>query len=103
MMQHDGSFVPNGLPSGEAITVVFMASSWTEAVVVRGLLDSSGIPSPALGDGYPPDMAPLFCNIEIYALESQAERARQVIAEYLASAEEFPEEDEFGAEQSNEP
>ena len=55
-------------------------------MVVRGLLESSGIPSPALGDGNPSTMQDLFptlSGIEIYALESQAERARKVIAEHL--------------------
>ena len=81
-------------PSGEPIAVVHVANSWTEAVVVRGLLESSGIPSPALGDGYPPEMGPLYGMIEIYALESQADAARKVIAEYLAEMEES--EDEQG-------
>jgi hypothetical protein len=90
-MQQDG-FRPGGPPSGEAITVVHTATSWTEAVVVRGLLDSAGIPSPALGDGNPSDLAPLYCEIEIYALESQADEARQVIAEYLAVGKGMQEE-----------
>ncbi len=83
MQQEDGS-LPRGLPTNEAITVVHTATSWIEAVVVRGLLDSAGIPSPALGDAFLPDLAPLYCEIRIYALVSQADEARQVIAEYLA-------------------
>jgi hypothetical protein len=80
-MQQDYS-----LPTGEPIVVVYTAATWMEAVVVRGLLESSGIPSPALGDGNPSTMQDLFptlSGIEIYALESQAERARKVIVEYL--------------------
>jgi hypothetical protein len=80
---------PDLYPKDERIVVVHMAESWTEAVVVRGLLESAGIPSPALGDGNPsplPDLAAIFHGIEIYALESQAAQARQVIAEYLAGA-----------------
>ncbi len=74
------------LPTGEAITVVHIATSSIEAAVVRGLLDSpAGIPSPALGDAYQRDSgATFYCEIRIYALESQADEARKVIAEYLA-------------------
>ena len=83
-MQQDDRFLPPIVPNVEAITVVHTATSYIEAAVVRGLLDSAGIPSPALGDAYLRDLAPLYCEIRIYALESQAEEARQVIAEYLA-------------------
>jgi hypothetical protein len=98
-MQQDYS-----LPTGEPIVVVFTAGTWTEAVVVRGLLESSGIPSPALGDGNPSTMQDLFPTlnrIEIYALESQAERARKVIAEYLEGAGWASDDDEDN-EDSNE-
>lgn len=81
-------------PSGEPIAVVYLASCWTEAVVVRGLLESAGISSPALGDGYPADLSPLYGTIEIYALESQAEAARKIIAEYLVAAGELEEEED---------
>ena len=73
--------------------VVHTARSWTEAVVVRGLLESVGIKSPELGAGSPspwPDLVPmlhLLHGIEIYALESHAGRARELIAEYLGAVE----------------
>ncbi len=76
-------------PAREAIVVVHVARSWAEAVVVRGLLENCGIASPDLGDGNPsqlPSLGSFLYGIEIYALESQAERARQLIAEYLAGA-----------------
>ena len=73
--------------NGERIVVVYTASTWTEAMVVRGLLESAGIPSPALGDGNPPDLSIALQGIEIYALDSQAEHARQVIAAYLDADE----------------
>jgi hypothetical protein len=75
---------------GQRIVVVHTAGSWTEALVVRGLLESAGIASPALGDGDPsslPDVMPFLHGIEIYALESEAEGARKLIAEYLREAE----------------
>jgi hypothetical protein len=34
-----------------------------------------------------PDLAPILQGIDIYALQSQAARARQVIAEFLATQE----------------
>ena len=92
-MYHDNDTSPKGPPTGEAIAVVYRATSWNEAIVVRGLLNSAGIPSPALGDGYPPDLSPLYCEIEIYALDSQADQARRVIAEYLAAGQ-APEDDQ---------
>lgn len=90
-MQQDDSFIPKGPPNAEPITVVYTAGSWIEAVVVRGLLESGGIESPALGDGNLPDLSPIFKGIEIYTLESQAAQARQLIADHLAGAEDLDE------------
>jgi hypothetical protein len=78
------------LPTHERIVVVHTVRSWTEAVVVRGLLMSAGIESPELGNSGVspmPDLAPLLQGIDIYALESQAEAARRVIADYFAEVE----------------
>lgn len=77
-------------PTQEPIAVVYTAYSWIEAVVVRSLLESAGIASPALGDGNLPDMAFVSLGIEIYALESQKERARQVIADHLIDIQTAP-------------
>ena len=83
MQQHDP------LPNDEPIVVVHTVRSWTEAIVVRGLLKSSGIESPELGNSGPspmPDLAPILQGIDIYALASQAEQARRLIAEYFAES-----------------
>lgn len=90
-MQQDDRFFKMGRHTGERISVVYTAGSWIEAVVVRGLLESAGIESPALGDGNLPEITPMFSGIEIYTLESQAERARQLIAEHLRTAEDLDE------------
>jgi hypothetical protein len=90
-MQQDDFSIPKGPPNAEPITVVYTAGSWIEAVVVRGLLESAGIESPALGDGNLPDLTPIFTGIEIYTLESEAARARQLIADHLAGAEDLDE------------
>ena len=71
--------------------MVYTAGSWIEAVVVRGLLESAGIESPALGDGNLPDLTPIFSGIGIYTLESQADRARELIAEHLRTADDLDE------------
>ena len=86
----------------EETVAVHRADSWTEAVVLRGLLESAGIDSPPLTrtDPYPFSNPPAdFPGAEILVRESQAEEARAIIAEYLASAErgeqaEEPDEEE---------
>jgi hypothetical protein len=90
-MQQDDFFIPKGPPNAEPIAVVYTAGSWMEAIVVRGLLESAGIESPALGDGNLPDLTPIFTGIEIYTLESDAARARQLIADHLEGAEDLDE------------
>lgn len=85
----------DGFPNQERIVVVYTAWTWIEAMVVRGLLESAGIPSPALGDGNPTDPSLTLQGIEIYSLASQEEHAKRVIAEHLADErQEFGEEDE---------
>jgi Putative prokaryotic signal transducing protein len=89
MQQGDSSL------KGQRIVVVHTAGSWAEAMVVRGLLESAGIASPVLGDGDPsalPDVTPFLHGIEIYALESEAQRARKLIEEYLEDTEQGPDE-----------
>jgi len=83
------------LPTNEAIAVVHTARSLTEAMVVRGLLEGAGIASPELGGGSPspwPGTVSILhpargVEIPIYAIESQAARARELIAEYLDEVE----------------
>lgn len=82
--------LPDPLRTNERLVSVHTARSWVEAVVVRGLLESGGIPATELGAGSPspvPDLAPLLYGIEIHVLQSQAEAARKLIAEYLANSE----------------
>jgi hypothetical protein len=68
--------------------VVHQAGSWTEAVVIRGLLRSGGIDSPpsTSTDPFPMRKPPKGTHgVEILVLQSQAEEARQIIADYLRS------------------
>jgi len=69
----------------ERTVVVHVAGTWTEAVVIRGLLESAGItvPNPVSTDPFPmrePPMGPH--ETEILVLQSQAEEARHLIEEY---------------------
>lgn len=77
-------------PARERSVVVHTAGSSTEALIIRGLLDSMGILSPA---STPTDPFPLreppagTHGVEILVLESQAEEARRIIADYLDDSE----------------
>ncbi len=76
-------------PTREPVVVVHEAGTWTEALVIRGLLESAGIESPASTstDPFPMREPPKGIHgVEILVLESQAEDARHIIAEYLAEA-----------------
>ena len=73
----------------EKVLVVHQAGTWTEAMVIRGLLESAGIASPASTstDPFPLREPPKGTHgVEIQVLESQADEARRIISEYLASA-----------------
>jgi hypothetical protein len=79
---------------GEQTVVVHRAGSWTEAVVIRGLLESAGIASPALTrtDPFPLGEPPAdFPGVEILVRESEAEEGRRIIEEYLEEQEEAEE------------
>ena len=90
------------LPDREPSVVVHKAGSPTEALVVRGLLESAGIrlPESTGGDPFPvnePHSGTAGVDIEV--LQSQAEEARRIIADYLTSSEniviESSEDDSF--------
>lgn len=81
----------------EETVVVHRADSWVQAMVIRGLLQSAGIDSPSLtrNEPYPFSNPPAnFPGAEILVRESQVEEARNIIAEYISSIENAPEEDD---------
>lgn len=90
----------------EETVAVHRADSWTEAVVLRGLLESAGIHSQPLTrtDPYPFRNPPAdFPGAEILVRESQVEEARRIISDYLASPPaEQPEEDEENKQEDSE-
>ncbi len=72
-------------PHQDRVVVVHTAGTATEAVVIRGLLESAGISSPGSvsSDPFPMREAPEGLHgPEILVLESHAAEARRVIAEY---------------------
>jgi hypothetical protein len=72
-------------PHQDRVVVVHTAGTATEAVVIRGLLESSGISSPGSvsSDPFPMREAPEGLHgPEILVLESHAADARRIIAEY---------------------
>ena len=73
--------------SNERVVVAHVAESATEAMVIRSLLESAGVATPGSvsTDPFPiPEDPENPHNLEILVLESQADEARKVIAEYLA-------------------
>jgi hypothetical protein len=70
-------------PSGEPFIVVFEAEDASEAIVLRGLLESAGIesPQPSFTDPFPGAFSNIFTrDTSILARASRAEDARQLIA-----------------------
>jgi hypothetical protein len=74
--------------SNERVVIAHVADNATEAMVIRGLLQSKGIQSPGSvsTDPFPiPENPEGPHNVEIFVLESQADEARKIIAEYQAA------------------
>lgn len=76
--------------STDPFVIVHCAATSTEAMVIRGLLESAGIhaPDPTAGKpltmhAHPADVA----GDDIAVLASQAEDAKRIITEYLSSNE----------------
>lgn len=81
----------------ERIVIAHTAESATEAMVIRSLLESASIETPdaVSTDPFPiPENPEEPHNLEIRVLESQADEARKVIAEYLAGNTAVTEDDE---------
>ena len=87
----------------EELVVAHVAESVTEAMVIRGLLQSAGIDSPGSvsSDPFPiPENPEGPHGTEILVLESQVEAARKVIEEYTKSDVILEEESDESPEQS---
>jgi hypothetical protein len=76
--------------SHDPTVIVHRATTSTEAMVIRGLLESAGLKVPDFSGGAPfPMHAPPagMTDGDIIVLASQAEDARRIIADYLSSDE----------------
>ena len=92
--------------SEERSVLVHQAGTSTEAVVIRGLLESAGIASPgsAGSDPFPMREPPEgFRDTDIVVLESQAEDARRVISEYQTSGDSIQIEDSGESAEAEDP
>lgn len=70
----------------DRVIIAHTAGTPAEAMVIRGLLESAGIHSPGSvsSDPFPlRDVPEGTHGVEIYVLESQADEARRLIADYL--------------------
>ena len=76
----------------ENLVRIFTTEQETEALVVRGLLESAGIDCQLGESENSPDVLPIGA-VGILVREEDAERARQVIAEYRRSPEQEQEEE----------
>jgi hypothetical protein len=79
----------------EKLTKVFDSENESEALVVRGLLDSAGIDNDLTSASMIQDMFPGLGGMIILVREEDAEEARRVISEYRRST---PDEDDETAE-----
>ena len=76
--------------SHDALVIVHRATTSTEAMVIRGLLESAGLKVPGAAPGEPFPMHTMpggMAEGDILVLSSQAEDARRIIADYLSSEE----------------
>lgn len=90
-------------PTRERTVLVHTAGTTTEAEVIRGLLESAGIASPGSvsSDPFPMREPPQgMPGVEIVVLESQAEDARNIIADYLDDSEIISDESSPGDSES---
>ena len=87
----------------EELVVAHVADNVTEAMVIRGLLQSAGIDSPGSvsSDPFPiPETPEGPHGTEIFVLESQVDAARKVIEEYTKSDVILEQESDESSEQS---
>jgi hypothetical protein len=77
----------------EALVDVFGTKEDSEALVVKGLLDSAGIDSVIVSLDAPQEVLPGVGGVVIRVAAGDAEEARRAIEEYRTAAEEAPDDD----------
>jgi len=83
----------------EKLVRVFDTEQESEAMVVRGLLDSAGIEADITSLDAPQDILPGVGGTIILVREEDAEEARRVVEEYRQAPEEVEAADGFTEEQ----
>ncbi len=74
----------------DALIIIHRATTSTEAMIIRGLLESAGLQVPDFspGEPFPMHTPPAgMTDGDIAVLASQADDARRIIADYLSSEE----------------
>src|ERR1700678_3036874 len=78
----------------EKLVKVFDSEEESEALVVKGLLDSAGIENDLTSRRFVQDAFPGLGGMIILVREDDSEKARNLIAEYRRAAEDAPDDDE---------
>jgi hypothetical protein len=78
------------------LVAVFDSEQESEAMVVRGLLESAGIEAIITGFDAPQDVLPGVGGVKVRVAPEEAEEARQIIADYRLQG--ASEEGEFSSE-----
>lgn len=76
--------------SRDALVIVHRATTSTEAMIIRSVLESAGLKVPDFtpGEPFPMHVPPAgMTDGDIAVLSSQAEDAKRIIADYLSSSE----------------
>jgi hypothetical protein len=90
------STLPSNIPDDQDLVEVFDTQEESEAMVIRGLLDSAGIDALITGLDSPQDILPGVGGVVVRVTADQAEEARRIIEEYRANP---PAEDQDVPEQ----
>ena len=85
---------PTPQPTDEALVDVFGTKEDSEALVVKGLLDSAGIDSVIVSLDAPQEVLPGVGGVVIRVAPENAEEARRLIEEYRTAAEQAPDDEE---------
>ncbi len=79
---------------GELVDV-FQTQEESEAFIVRGLLESAGIPALVSGFDAPQDVLPGVGGVSVRVAASQADEARQLIQDYRREGPQAADEEEM--------
>lgn len=94
MAESDASVEERRPDPNEKLVKVFDSEEESEALVVKGLLDSAGIESDLTSGSFLQDAFPGLGGMLILVREEDAEKARNLIAEYRRPEAEAQDDDE---------